>query len=387
MRDQLRIAVVVGSISLATNVHPAIGQSARAVRPGVQIELDGDAFGADSGLKAAVGRVPSLGEVRTFRPFVRGTLRTGFEWTYDLTLELSGLERTDSDPFVTFNQLNVTPTLAKHTYVTIGKQRESTELQSTESRATQSFMERAAPVTVFIPTRNDGIRFHGSMFRQRSSWSIGAFNSFLTDHTTFAREGSQVAGRLTFAPGDTSAARDVVHLGAFGRWSQDSDGSLRFRTKPEANGAPDFVNTGKLPTTGSMMVGGEAAATHGTFTATGELLGAHVRSPSSADFIAGYAELSWFPDGVRRPYNRGNGSFDEVDLGARHHAIEFALRVSFTDLNDGNVVGGNLLRTNFAASYFHRGGVRADFNAGYARLWKGPHGATPIVLGRLQWIP
>ena len=65
------------------------------------------------------------------------------------------------------------------------------------------------------------------------------------------------------------------------------------------------------------------------------------------DFFGGYAEVSYFPTGERRPYSRRSGRFGRVvpqrgfrPLAGAWGAVQLAARLSYVDLNERDIRGG-----------------------------------------------
>lgn len=362
-------------------------QSPDAFRPSLSLQADLDAFGADASARKQVGSLPTVGEVRILRPSAEGQLHWPFDWSYVVTLDVTAAYRQNTHGALFFNFLNLTVPVGHLGSLTIGKQREGVSRQMSESRSYQPFMERAPIVLAFLPTRNDGLRLHNTALDDRVGWTFGYFNSWITNDLTFSENGSQVSARVYGSPVFDDDGRRLVHVGLSGRWSEAQKDSLVFKSKPQANGAPTFIDTKEIPTNGATMLGGEIALVRGAWSLISELLGTRVnRDPSGAEFHGWYAELSWFPKGESRIYEPRSGTLGKIDMRGHANAFEVALEFNRADLSDHEIDGGILDRGTLALSWYRERGLRLEINAGLGRLNRdGLIGRTTYFLGRAQW--
>ena len=378
--------------ALAFGHFVAIGARAQAqmpesLRPSIATQIDVDRFGRDSIARSQIGALPGVGEVRILRPQLEGRLHWPFEWRYLFTLEVTSSYRQNMHGTLFPNFIQLTFPISHVGNLVVGKQREGVSMQMFESRQYQPFMERAPVVTAFLPTRNDGVRLGNTALDDRLGWSLGAFNSWLTNNLTFPENGSQLNGRIYGSPILKDDARQLVHVGLSARWSEAQLDSLRFRSRPQANGAPNFIDTKQLATNGATMLGGELALVHGPASLTSELLGTRVnQDPTSRTFYGYYAELSWFPRGEFRKYEKSSGTLRRVEMGDHINTFEIALNFNHTNLTSGDVDGGILDRGNLALSWYRRRGLRFEINAGLGRLDRSNTvGRTSFLLSRVQW--
>ena len=404
-RPRVSVIVVTFLPLMAIVARRAGAQESSAAKLSFTLQTDIDAFRQDSTNRVQVGRVPTVGEVRQARTALAGSLTKPFEWTYIIAIDGTGLYRTSS-PALSINQLAVTLSLSHVGRLTVGKQREGVGREMIESRVASPLVERSPSTTAFLPTRNDGIRLSNTIFNERATWSAGVFNSFLTNHLSFVENGSQVSGRVSALPWLSCDSLDFVHLGASARWSDDQEDSLRFSSHPQANAAPNFLDTKSIPTDGSAMLAGEFAFVRGpvsilsegsvvrlsapstTFSSTDSTSTATTTSPSGpAHFHGYYLELSWFPRGEHRKYDRTTGTFGDVDMRGHLNTFELAAEYNATNLRSGSVDGGVLDRGTIAASWYRTRNLRLALNAGYARLaLDNELGWTRLLIARVQWI-
>ena len=103
---------------------------------------------------------------------------------------------------------------------------------------------------------------------------------------------------------------------------ENSDGSLDYKSKPENNEAPDFLNTKSFVASSGLTGAAELMVLRDNVTLTAELLPTQAVGTASgtATFFAYYAALSWRPDGEPRPYDEENGTLGRVQMGDRRFA-------------------------------------------------------------------
>ncbi len=367
----------------------ALAQNAATLHPELLIQSDLDAFGQDSASRQQVGRVPTGGEFRVVRATLSGEYNgRPTSVSYTMAFDLTGLYRAGAGPAVSINQLNFTLPIARLGHIKVGKQRETIVRELIESRSAAPILERSPSTSAFLPTRNDGIELWNAVLDRQLVWSLALFNSFLTNHLSFDDNGSQAEGRIAFTPRSKAGDRHLLHVGASTRWSGPHNDSLGFKSKPQANLAPNFIDTKSLPADGSWMWAGELAAVSGAVSLLSEGDVVRLQQPASAHatFNGWYVEASWFPRGENREYDRSNATFGAVDMRGHLNAFEVAAEYNATDLRSGSIDGGALARTTIAASWYRSRGLRASINAGLARLDReAARGWTRILVARIQW--
>jgi len=215
----------------------------------------------------------------------------------------------------------------------------------------------------------------------------GGFNDFLRDRTTFARNGSQAAVRVADAIILSDDSASIVQLAADARYSGSQRDSLRFRARPQAHAAPYFLDTGLLPAFGSTLAAAEGRVGRGPISVASEGLADWVAQPGrTTRFAAAYTAVSWFPRGEHRRYDISSGTLGDVDMQGHANTFEVAGEYSWTNLRTSAVDGGLLDEGMVALSWYRARGLRAEINAGVARLdRRGIVSQTPIVLARCQW--
>ena len=279
----------------------------------------------------------------------------------------------------------------------IGQFRAPMSLTHLTGSGTRPFMEIATPAEAFSPGSRAGLQIANDAYDRTLTWQLGWFADSLAVPVGDASESvSRVVGRLTGLPtferfqGD----QDLIHLGISASWVFSSQQQVRYRSRPESFLAPDMVDTGDIRASSATLMGLEAAWVRGSLSVQGELLGSQVRSEESGNplFYGLYGEVSYFLTGDSRPFNRASAVFgpvvpkrpltwDDPQLGA----WEVAGRVSWTDLSDDQVHGGEILTLMTGVNwYFNRYG-RLLFEYGYSQIGDGPQrGGLHIFQARFQ---
>jgi len=174
------------------------------------------------------------------------------------------------------------------------------------------FNERSIPTQgIFSADREVGIALYNHTEDLDATWSGGVFFDNLSD--TFKtriddNQGYRVAGRLTWLPyyDESSKGRYLVHTGAGVLHTNDQDGLVRFRARPQIQRGPILIDSGNLPantyTTGNL----EFAIVWGPVTVQSEaFLSAVDLNGSDLVFVNGaYSHLSYFLTGENRIYER-----------------------------------------------------------------------------------
>ena len=271
-----------------------------------------------------------------------------------------------------------------------------------------TFMERAAPVETFAPKRKIGLLASNATPTEIFGWSTGAFFenvSLVTKEQVEDKQGIDWVIRSWWIPVYTSEGRGLVHLGGSYVFTSDGDGSVRFRTRPEAHEAPYFLDTGSLLVDSLHRGSLEAAVVVGSWSLQGELFAVRTQSvggyPDYA-FHGAYAYVSYFLTGEHRPYSRRRGTFERVIPHTNFWwvrtsegpsfgwgAWEVAFRWSWTDLEDAGLaapLAGQMHNLTLAVNWYWNPQMRMMFEwiHSIADVRREPDLAHTDILG-LSW--
>ena len=174
------------------------------------------------------------------------------------------------------------------------------------------FLERSIPTqTVFAADREIGMALYNCSDNKRLHWATGAFIDSHPEGTKKRfddNQGLRLSGRLTYLPyyDEASEGRYLVHTGIGVLHTEDSDQSVRFRTRPQISEGPRLIDSGALFadsfTTGNL----EGAIVWERFTIQSEafLSGVNLNHGPQTTATGAYVHLSWFLTGENRMYER-----------------------------------------------------------------------------------
>jgi phosphate-selective porin OprO/OprP len=167
---------------------------------------------------------------------------------------------------------------------------------------------------------------------------------------------------------------------------------MRLKSRPEANPAPQFIDTGKFPSDRSNSIGGEAYYASGSWMFGSEVYAHHFNSPTSGNptFVGGDVVASYIITGESRPYNTATAIFGFVPVTKSVFkggpgAWEVLLRYSTLDLNGGTIQGGKFTRITPMVNWYLSKDVRLELAYGYGVLDRfGMKGVTQFFQARIQ---
>jgi phosphate-selective porin OprO/OprP len=209
--------------------------------------------------------------------------------------------------------------------------------------------ERSGFIDAILPARNTGILLSGGALDTRMSWAGGVFNSFIDSDESISNTSTQLVGRVTGLPFVSADESSLLHLGLGYRYSNGKSG-VQYRTKPEIDNAPLFVDTQFIPDVeDTYTVDMEAAVRRGPVIISSEYVQSQVKSVSAGNptFSGWYVSGIWALTGEVRQYNRKGGIFQRPPVARNVYqngpgAWELSARYSHTDLTDANVTGGEM---------------------------------------------
>jgi len=208
--------------------------------------------------------------------------------------------------------------------------------------------ERSSVANAFLPSRNFGLLLSGNALNRRMSWAGGVFNDFIDSDVSIDKGATAVVGRVSWLPFVSDDQSNLVHLALAARYEDGNLGYI-YRSTPEFNNAPLFVDTGTGADDETRQYDVEASWRGGPFWLAAEYVGTHVDSPTFGrlDFSGYYITGSWILTGEMRDYRTKSGTFGPVPVSRSVYqngkgAWELAARWSSIDLTDGAVQGGEM---------------------------------------------
>lgn len=270
-------------------------------------------------------------------------------------------------------------------------------LSSLTKSAGLTFMERSLPVAALSETKSAGFGF----LKRTSSSILNAAVFFLNPKNDYVEQSGQ-ALVMHYVHSPINFSRfGMMHLGgSFSYRINTNPATTQFATRPEVNTANDFyVDTGSIDYADKVMrLGIEAHKLQGRFSWQSELLTTAVQrsGEKQLNFWGAYTFFSWFLTNDSRNYDAGTGRFLAVipssPLGkGGKGAFELALRASYVDLTDRDVIGGRQSNMTLGFNWYLNGNFRLMTNLvkvlDIDRPGSEYNGLDPWIFSlRFQWI-
>ena len=229
-------------------------------------------------------------------------------------------------------------------------------LEGNTGTGATTFLETALPTQAIYANRRLGVDW--ALEREHVLVNLGYYRG---GDLSGDSDGRMVAARAAWVPRHRDG--DVLHLGiSASRESPDgtTDGrgiytppTARLRARPEAGLAGRLVDSGNLaPVDRIDRTGLEGLWIAGPWSVQGEYLHARVALDGRPTYAADgyYVFASWVATGESRPYAEGN--VGNIKPGGKYGALEFALRYSELDLDDGPVAGGRERDWTLGANWY-----------------------------------
>jgi phosphate-selective porin OprO/OprP len=314
-------------------------------------------IGQSSGSQQQVGDLKLLegGEIRGLRVGAVGTINFDKPWVYTIFGATNafdkGFEIEQLDSFAFFDYRLDIPLFDK-VNLSVGKQKEPISMERIMSMAQIPMQERTSVSDALMPSRNVGVVLSGTALDERMTWAGGLFNDWLDTGSSFSDSASQVIGRATWLPFISEDESNLLHLGIGMRYTNAEEG-LRYRTEPEFNKAPDYVDTSvdgtPFAANSATLYNFEASWRKGPYWLAAEYVSNDVDAPALGDptFDGYHVTASWIVTGEMRQYRKKMGIFGPVPVAKSVNqggwgAWEVALRYSDLDLTDGLIDGGEM---------------------------------------------
>ena len=297
------------------------------------------------------------GEIRALRFGIFGTLNFEKPWVYTIAGATNAFDKgyeSENDDDITLFDWRLDIPFFRNSVMSIGKQKEPISMERLTGMVFLPWQERSAAADALLPARNVGIVWNGSSPETYSSWAFGVFNDWFDAGQSYSESASQFVGRFTWAPLRSEDESNLLHLGLGYRYSDAKEG-FRFRTGPEFDQSPVFVDTGFGSGTGLWPADRmetynlELSWRRGPFWLASEYFRTSVKNASleNPTFDGYYVSANWVLTGEMRPYNKKNGLFRPVPISRTVYqngkgAWEIAVRYSELDLTDGRIEGGDI---------------------------------------------
>ena len=276
-------------------------------------------------------------------------------------------------------------------YLFVGRTKEGFSLNKVMVGYAGWTMERFTMNDATIPILADGIKWFGHSEKAQLIWNLGIYKDWMSQNQGFSTYDHQVVGRIAWVPEMTEDK--VLHIGVSARYGVPKDHKIQFRSRPEANPAPYFIDTGKFEARDTRIIGPEIYYRPGPLLIGSEYFFAKVNAPASGDplFHGGDVSVSWMATGEIRSYNTKGGYFNGISpnhpvFQGGTGAWELVARFSYSDLDGGTLKGGKFWRFTPMVNWHMSDNVRLEMVYGVGTLNRFElHGQTQFFQTRIQF--
>jgi len=351
---------------------------------GGRLHMDAGGVDTDDNWDASVGmNQEDAAEIRAGRLFMAGVVNKTVEYKWQI--DFAGGVNKFKDFYLALEE-------SPAGKIKFGQFKESQGLEELTSSNYISTMERSS-MGALIPGRNIGLQVSDHNAAKTVTWAAGAFKDDGSDTGMQVGSGeTNLTARVTGTPWNRNGGRELLHVGASARASQDVGGMMRFKTNgPTAITTSSAVDTGAIAANGATVYGIEGALVQGPFSLQGEWTQAMVdaKAGSNPEFSGWYALASWFLTGENRVYKTSSASFSRVK--PKHNygpggggAYEAVARVGAVDLDDAGVTGGELQDLTLGLNWYLLPNSRIMLNWIHMELDGSRNGDADVVALRWQ---
>ena len=293
-------------------------------------------------------------------------------------------------------------------YLKMGHMKEPFSLEREASINHKLFMENALPTQALATGRNLGMMLFNTLLDDRITWKVGGFFNTASfsnvgdpEDRISEANGYDITARVTGRPWFSEDGRHLLHLGlSYNYRSRDADlndpdKQIRFSTRPESRLTDvRIVDTGRFFSDGINVINPEFAMVSGPFSLQGEYFHSFVDFETDLQFFGFYLYGTYAITGEHRRYNPLRSIFtgmrsdhDFRPSKDKWGALEVAARLSYLDLNDGPIRGGEELNFTAGLNWYLRPNLRVMVNYIRANLKDrgDPHvddGVSDIIMSR-----
>ena len=266
-------------------------------------------------------------EIRRARLYAKGKL--GSSWKYKAQYDFAGGGE--------WKDLHLTYVGLENSVIQMGQIFEVVSLEGFTSSKNLMFIERSLPVD-FVPDRALGVSY--TRWSDHWMFASGYYDRNLRDSDVNSHGAS---ARLAWS---TIVDDNMWHVGGSWAWRTTDGGTYRSRTRPETHVTDTrLVNTGHIDGVDDYSTMGlELAWVKGSLSFQAEYLQQTPRRSQESDlsFNSWFVMGSYFFTGESRNYDQNYGVFGSVKPFRPSGAWELGLRYAAMDLNDQEVIGGEM---------------------------------------------
>lgn len=310
--------------------------------------LEGDAAGYN--IPSFVGQDGA--EIRRFRIGLAGLNPWFRNISYKVEFDLTDGASTISDAYLNFD-------FGDRGNLTVGNQDGSQSLSASTGSLSQLFMEEPLVISAFSLDKRVGIAY--DRYQERSGMHLLLFGRDLNDENA---EHRGIAFRGWLNPNRSS--QGIWHIG--GSYIKEYvNSSNRLDSRPESHVTDiELVDTGVWDDVmRQTRYGFEAAGATRSFTSRLEVLVTEWKHDNGDGnrFTGAYFENGLCLTG--QPFRYTDGKFIRPNVRRGDYAVEAVFRLSWLDLNDGDVQGGKEFNVGAGANVYPRQDLRGQINVIY----------------------
>jgi phosphate-selective porin OprO/OprP len=405
---------------------------------GLRLESDDKQFSLHVGGVGQIDTVFLIGPHSLFNSPGDGTSGVGNDQAWLLrraVLEANGTIFGQFDYYIQFdfaNASNENDTLAAPTFATLttspaalnvwmqvrdvpylgnvrfGNQLKTVGMENNTPLAFLPFMERNDIYDAFFgPFDNGfalGLTAQNWTESERITWRYGVFQPE-TNAFGIALNQYEFGARVTALPWYEDDGRRLIHVGLGYLGGELVQDQLRARARTLLRNAPGFdvpvlVDTGEVPGSKQYTLAPEFALVLGPLTVQAEFaalfltdaIASNGQNQGTVVYHGGYIEALYFLTGEHQNYDRREGVFGRVVPRNNYHwkkgdsckgcgAWELGVRLSYVDLNDKAIQGGQLYDWTVGLNWYLNPNMKVQFN------YIAEHRDTPgVPVGWIQGV-
>jgi len=340
----------------------------------------------DGDSKKQVGEQDSRFDIRSARIMGRGKINFKRPWSYLISMEYRGLDRTEDMKAFGFTDLKLVVPTGKHSEVWVGYIKESFCYEMVGDAANLPHQERL--LNPFFRSRNAGIQWRKFMLQDRMTVSAGWFNPWIADGRSLGDAPNTFTARLTGLPRISQDGKQYMHMAASLRYVEADNGQLRLKGKNESNVSSNYVDTRSFTGDHQWNLGIEQLWSLENFSVLLEYIHNWSITPNGTEQFNGYyVTSSYIISGEARPYDKRAAYARRVKPDGKNGALELWMRVGRVDLDSRNISGGINNRYTMGINWWATQRWKLGMNYGISNLDKDDLiGVTNSFQWRIQWV-
>ena len=333
-----------------------------------------------------VGKQESQEDLRSGRFSLSGRLLFKKQWSYLVSMEYKGFDRSPEDKRFGFTDIKLIIPIFWDLRWTVGKIKETFVYEMVGDAANLPHQERI--LSPFFKSRNWGFTLSRTFLDDRMTASAGWFNDFLINGENFGESANTFTARITALPKYTSKGNEFLHIGLGYRYLEAEKGVLRLRGRNEVNVGDNYLDTKDFTASNSHNFSFEQLWSLQNFSLLNEYVHAWAITPGGTEQFNGiYVTASYIFSGDSRPYDKKAAYARRVIPQGKWGAWETVFRVSRVNLASRTIDGGLLNKFTFGLNWWATQHWKAGMFYGVSNLKKNDVvGVTNNFQWRIQWI-